>query len=37
MDRREQLYGMAEKLPKTRQAVPMREVEPMRRPAKVRR
>lgn len=37
MDRREQLYGIAEKLPKTRPAPPQRPVEPVRRPVKIRR
>lgn len=37
MDRREQLYGIAEKLPKTRPAVTPRPAEPALRPVKIRR
>lgn len=37
MDRREQLYGMAEKLPKSRAAVPVTNVDALLRPVKTRR
>ena len=37
MDRREHLYGIAEKLPKTRPALTPRPVEPALRPVKIRR